>query len=74
MNDETRYDDSTLPLEVLERIDRICDRFVSEWESGGRPRIEDYLYEIAEFYRSALLRDLLEVELNVRRRRGEPPR
>jgi serine/threonine-protein kinase len=72
MNDETRYDNSTLPLDVLEQIDRICDQFASAWESGGRPRIESYLDEIAGVYRCALLRDLLEVELSARRRQGEP--
>ncbi len=73
MNDETRYDRSLLPLEILERIDRICNRFESGWELGARPRIEDSLGEIARSYRSALLGDLLAAELDARRRRGETP-
>jgi serine/threonine-protein kinase len=73
MNDQTRYDRSLLPLEILERIDRICDRFESDWESGGRPRIEAYLDEIAETYRPALLGDLLAAETDARGRRGECP-
>jgi serine/threonine-protein kinase len=73
MNDETRYDRSLLSLEILNRIDRICDRLRTEWESGGRPSIEGYLHGIDEAYRSALLGDLLEVELDARRRRGELP-
>jgi serine/threonine-protein kinase len=73
MNNETRYDRSLLPLEVLGRIDRICGRFESDRESGARPRIEDYLDEIAQAYRFALLGDLLAAELDARHRRGECP-
>jgi serine/threonine-protein kinase len=73
MNDQTRHDRSLLPLEILGLIDRICNRFESDWESGGRPRIEDYLDQIAQAYRSALLGDLLAVELDARHRRGESP-
>jgi serine/threonine-protein kinase len=62
-----------LPLDVLDRIDQICDRFEAAWEAGDRPRIEDFLGEAAEAYRTALVRDLLAGELNARRRRGERP-
>src|SRR5262245_6943178 len=62
-----------LPLDVLNWIDQICDRFEAAWEAGRRPRIEDYLGEVTEPYRPALLRDLLAWELNARRRRGERP-
>src|SRR5262245_26851039 len=73
MSDKTKRDQSELPLEILDRIDQICDRFERAWEQGGRPRIENYLEEIAEPYRAALLRDLLAAELDARRRRGEHP-
>ena len=63
----------TLPLRVLDRIDQVCDRFERAWNSGQRPRLEDYLGEIAEAYRPALLRDLLAAELDARRRLGERP-
>jgi serine/threonine-protein kinase len=62
-----------LPTDVLDRVDRICDRFEAAWESGARPRIEDHLEGVAAAYRPELLRDLLAAELAARRRRGEQP-
>jgi hypothetical protein len=62
-----------LPTDVLDRIDRICDRFETGWESGARPRIEDQLDGVAAAFRPDLLRDLLAAELAARRRRGERP-
>jgi hypothetical protein len=73
MSDETIPDGAEVPLDVLERIDRICDGFEAAWERGERPRIEDCLGNIAEANRLALLRDLLAAELAARRRRGEHP-
>src|SRR5947209_6787865 len=73
MNHPTRHDRTVLPLDVLEQIDQVCGRFEAAWESGDRPRVEDYLGAVAEQYRPALLRDLLAAELEARRRRGEQP-
>src|SRR5262249_25668241 len=56
-----------------EELDRACDRFEAAWRAGGRPRIEDYLEGIAEPLRPALLGELIAVELDWRRRRGERP-
>jgi hypothetical protein len=63
-SDPTRPSGTELPLAVLDQIDRICDRFERTWESGIRPRIEDYFGEVAEEYRVALLRDLVAAELD----------
>ena len=73
MNGQTRPERTALPLDVLDQIDRICDRFEATWDAGQRPRVEDYLGEVAEPYQPALLRDLLAAELDARRRRGERP-
>src|SRR5262244_2596091 len=62
-----------LPADVLDRIDRVCDRYEAAWEQEGRPRVEDYLGELDVADRPALLRDLLAAELDARRRRGERP-
>ncbi len=62
-----------LPLSVLDEIDQICDRFEGAWRRGEAPRMEDYLGEVAEPDRPALLRELLAADLNARRRRGERP-
>ena len=72
MNDPAPPDRRELPLELLDQIDRICDRFEAAWESDTRPRIEDHLDEVPAAYRLALLSDLLAAELR-RRRRGEQP-
>src|SRR4051794_22831608 len=73
MNGDTRPERTALPLDVLNQIDGVCDRFEAAWESGDRPRVEDYLGAVAEPYRTALLRDLLAAELNARRQHGEQP-
>jgi hypothetical protein len=76
MNDGNASDRShhaILPLDVLDQIDRICDRYEAVWQAGGRPRAEDYLDAIAAPYRSSLLHDLLAAELDARRRCGESP-
>jgi len=56
-----------------EGIDRVCGRFEAAWKEGKQPRIEDYLDEVEEQHRMALLGELLLVELNLRLRGGEQP-
>ncbi len=56
--DERVPDRSELPLDVLDQIDRACDRFEAALERGENPRIEDYLGEVSANYRDALERDL----------------
>jgi hypothetical protein len=53
---------------ILERIDQICDAFEEAWKQGQRPRIEEYLGTTQEPERSQLLRELLQVEVDYRRR------
>jgi serine/threonine-protein kinase len=62
-----------LPLDVLHRIDEACDCFEAAWARDPRPRLKDNLDAVEAPYRAALLRDLLAVELNARRRLGERP-
>ena len=63
----------SLSATQAEELDRACDRFEAEWKAGKRPKIEDHLEGIAEPLRSALLGDLIAVELHWRQRRGERP-
>ena len=53
------------------RIDSVCDRFEAAWKTGQRPRIEDYLGEMAESERSLLVRELILLEVHYRRLAGE---
>src|SRR5262245_53207715 len=56
------------------RIDQACDRFEAAWKAGRRPRPEDYLGAAGGPERSALLRQLLTLDWDYRRRAGEEPR
>src|SRR5262249_37562336 len=62
-----------LTPEQVVPLERICDRFEGAWRAGGSPRIEDELAAMRGPGRQALLRELLEVELAYRRRRGDRP-
>jgi serine/threonine-protein kinase len=63
----------TLPLSVFKQVNDACERFESAWRAGERPRVEDALSGWSEPARSALLRELLALELELRRRAGESP-
>jgi tetratricopeptide (TPR) repeat protein len=73
MNDIPPSDNGSLPLDVEEQVDKICDRFEDAWKQGQRPRIEDYLAILAEPGRSTLLRELIKLDIVYRRRAGENP-
>jgi eukaryotic-like serine/threonine-protein kinase len=57
----------------LRAIVEACDCFEEEWLAGRRPRAEDFLGQTEGPARSALLHDLLELELHYRRKAGEDP-
>ena len=59
-------------LRERERIDRLADGFEGAFKAGDDPRIEDYLRNYPEI-RRRLLAELLAVELELRRARGEQP-
>jgi serine/threonine protein kinase len=54
-------------------INAAADRFERAWKTGPRPRIEDFLAELAEPRREAILDELLRVELELRRRANHEP-
>jgi eukaryotic-like serine/threonine-protein kinase len=54
-------------------INAAADRFERAWKTGPRPRIEDYLAEVQESQRPALLEELLRVDVELRSRDGEEP-
>jgi serine/threonine-protein kinase len=63
----------TLSLAGEREIDAACLRFEAAWQTGQRPRIEEYLGQTQQPTRSALLAELLHLELEYRRRNGEAP-
>jgi hypothetical protein len=66
-------DDGRRPDSPVHRIDAACDRFEAAWRAGRQPRIEDFLAGADAVDRQDLLRGLLELELELRRSRGESP-
>ncbi|MGA2065778.1 MAG: protein kinase [Thermoguttaceae bacterium] len=67
--------DLRLPLDALRGIDLLCERFERALQANPSAIAEDYLAELAgdSFAESALLRELLALELEYRLRRGEFP-
>ena len=64
-------DEPSLPLTIAAAVDRACDRFEAAWDSGSRPRIEDYLGGVGDPGRSHLFRELLTEDLRRRTAAGE---
>src|SRR4051812_48134674 len=61
------------PAAVLLRLDEMCQRFEAAWKSGPPPVVETYLQECPETERSALLQQLLPLDLEYRARQGLTP-
>jgi tetratricopeptide (TPR) repeat protein/tRNA A-37 threonylcarbamoyl transferase component Bud32 len=52
-------------------IDHLCGRFEQGWRDEERPRIEEYLIEVPPPHRREIFVELLAIELEIRRGRGE---
>src|SRR4051794_20264850 len=63
----------TPSLALARRVNAACERFEVAWRDGLRPRIEDELDRAPEPDRPVLLTELLALELELRRDRGEQP-
>ena len=63
-----------LSPDAARRVDQTCDRFEAVWKAGERPRPEEYLGAVGEPERSALLRQLLMLDWDYRRRAADEPR
>lgn len=64
---------SPLPLSAILRIDEACDEFEQSCRSGSLPRIEDFLETASQIECEELLRQLLLLEVDYRRRQGVAP-
>jgi tetratricopeptide (TPR) repeat protein len=67
--------DLLLSLDAAQRIDSVCERFERALAAGSSAAVEVYLAETADpgLERSALLRELLALEVEYRLRRGQQP-
>lgn len=69
LDDESSGSGSALSCDT--QIDLMCDEFEQSWRQGSRPRIEEYLGDLYGDRRKAAFRELLEIELIHRTKRGE---
>jgi serine/threonine protein kinase len=65
--------DESVPLSLEQRVDEACDRFEEAWRAGQGPRIENHLAGVAEPAHGVLLRELLALEIDLRREAGDRP-
>lgn len=61
-------DDDSISLETQRKIDELCTEYERSWSRGSPPRLDEFLFRMATAARPILLRQLLEVELDCRRR------
>ncbi len=63
-----------LPIAALERIDDLCADFERKWQAGEPPTIESVISgEVSSIERDVLLAELIVLDIDYRRRRGETP-
>ena len=72
MNNTSNNDDSQ-SLSSVQRIDAICDRFELAWIRGERISIDKILEESPTTLRRSLARELVAIEMELRRKAGEEP-
>ncbi len=58
---------------ILARIDEVCDRFEAAWVQGSEPDLAAHLGETGGPLRIRLYRELLMLDLEYRRARGDDP-
>jgi WD40 repeat protein/tRNA A-37 threonylcarbamoyl transferase component Bud32 len=68
-----RRTDPPLSLDEELHIDEVCLAFEAAWKVDAQPHVEQYLGDASGPERSALLRELLLLDLDYRRGRGEAP-
>jgi tetratricopeptide (TPR) repeat protein/predicted Ser/Thr protein kinase len=62
-----------LPVSQFVQLDAVCDRFEAAWRSGRRPDLASYLSEAPAGVKVPLFRNLLNLDIEYRRQRGEQP-
>ncbi len=77
MEPESQEEPSSISLSKIQSIDRICDQFEAAWKAAGRtgtrPKIDAFLAGVPRAEWPELLRELLILDLDYRRQRGETP-
>src|SRR5437867_13230432 len=73
MSPRSHLGEASLSPDQMRRVDELCNRFEAAWKAGQRPRIEDYLGDTRGTDRSALLHELIALEIECRQGSGEHP-
>ncbi len=63
----------TVPLSLIRRVNTACERFEAAWRAGRPSTIEESLQGVDDPDRPAFLIELIALELELRRSRGERP-
>jgi serine/threonine protein kinase len=67
--DDLEADEALLVHQTCRRFEAAC----KDWQGGVRPALEDWLADVPAAVRAVLLRELLRLELDYRRKAGERP-
>ena len=62
-----------LSIDQKKEIDSICDQFESQWKSGNRPDLSEFVGAETESPTETLLLELIQIDMHYRRQRGETP-
>jgi serine/threonine protein kinase/formylglycine-generating enzyme required for sulfatase activity len=73
MTGDSLHGFNSLPLAVRYTIDQLCTRFEAAWRAGEEPSLESYLGEVGADHQPVLLAELLPLDLEYRRERGDNP-
>ncbi len=60
-------------LAAARRVHAVCERFEADSRAGARPRIEDYQGAVDGPTRALLVKELIALEIELRRARGDHP-
>ncbi len=71
MNFQGTLNDPPLPVADFIQIDAVCDRFEAACRAGESPDLAEYLSQVSSAARLPLFRNLLSLDLEYRRDRGE---
>ncbi len=71
MSDSTPDSQAQHSLATLKRLDEVCAGYESDWQAGQKPRLETFLGDAIEPERTRLLRELLKLEIELRKAAGQ---
>lgn len=63
----------SLAPEVFREVDRVCQAFETAWKSGAPPQPGLFMTDVVEPVRSALLRELVLLDVEYRQKQGQTP-